>query len=105
MSAFTRHAEQRIADRLTDVPTEARSIAVRRIVRYAEAHPSERHAVLALRDARTVRVVPWAEDSNGTDVWAIIEDGHVRTVMYRRPAQSPDRLGCKYVSDLTKERV
>jgi hypothetical protein len=85
-----RHAAERAAHRLADLPADVREKAVRIAATYAAEHPTDRHAVRVHADS-TFHGSPWSADSNGHDVWAIVEDGVVRTFMYRRRQQPRDR--------------
>lgn len=81
------HAAERAASRLD--PT-IRAACIDRAVTYAAEHPTDRHAVRVHAGTAFVGT-PWGADSNGHDVWAVIEDGVVRTFMYRRRTQPRDR--------------
>lgn len=61
---------------------------VLRLMTYLRAHPEGRHAVrvLKLDQGRGT----WT-DSNGDEVWAILEAGAVKTVMLRRSTQPRNR--------------
>jgi len=98
MSALTRHAAERAIVRLGDLRSDLRLTATRRAVAFAVGHPRGSYAVRVMRDA-TMHGVPWSESSNGTDVWAIIRDGEVRTMMYRRSSQpaTPKALRVMFV--------
>jgi hypothetical protein len=79
---LTHHVWVRLAERLQ--PWE-RGGTVLRVSGYIKAHPTGRHAVRILKlDSRRGT---WAA-SNGDEVWCIIEDGRVLTVMLRRSNQS-----------------
>lgn len=75
------HVWERLAERLE--PWE-RGGAALRASGYIKAHPTGRHAVRVLKLAG--RRGTWA-GSNGDEVWAIIGDGKVLTVMLRRSSQ------------------
>jgi hypothetical protein len=75
------HVWERLAERLQ--PWE-RGGAVLRTSGYLKAHPAGSHAVRILKlDSRRGT---WA-GSNGDEVWAILRDGAVATVMLRRSSQ------------------
>jgi hypothetical protein len=84
------HAAERAAYRLADLPADVREKAVRLADAYAASHPTDRHAVRVHR-GDTFHGHAWSEESNGHDVWAIVDNGVVRTFMYRRRQQAADR--------------
>lgn len=84
------HAAERAAYRLADLPADVREKTVRLADAYAASHPADRHAVRCASTS-TFHGSPWGAESNGQDVWAIVEDGVVRTFMYRRRSQRADR--------------
>lgn len=90
MTRIDIHAAARAAERLADLPPDVRAAAITRAATYAAAHPADRHAVRCASTS-TFHGSPWGAESNGQDVWAIVEDGVVRTFMYRRRSQRADR--------------
>lgn len=99
MSTLDVHAAERAAGRLGTLPADIRDKSVRLAVAYADAHPTDRHAV-RVHAGDTFHGTPWGADSNGSDVWAIVEDGTVRTFMFRRRTQPRDRaaFNVRYVA-------
>lgn len=95
----TLHSRERLTGRLADLPADVRLDIERRAARYAASHPYDRHAVRCFRSGH-MHGVAWSDESNGTDVWAIIDNGAVRTYMYRRPTQpaTPDALRVRYIA-------
>lgn len=87
---LAQHAAERAAHRLADLPADVREKALRIADAYAAEHPDDRHAVRVHRDD-TFHGQAWSEESNGHDVWAIVDNGVVRTFMYRRRQQAADR--------------
>lgn len=75
------HVWERLAQRLQ--PWE-RGGVVLRISGYIKAHPAGAHAVRVLKLDQ--RRGTWA-GSNGDEVWAVIRDAKVATVMLRRSSQ------------------
>lgn len=94
----TIHSRERLTGRLADLPPDIRRDIERRAHVYAAGHPFDRHAVRVFRSGH-MHGVAWSDESNGTDVWAIIDNGEVRTYMYRRPTQpaTPWALRVRYV--------
>lgn len=80
-SLLSSHVWDRLSERLE--PWE-RGGAVLRTSGYIKAHPTGAHAVRVLK--LQGRRGTWA-GSNGDEVWAIIRDGQVQTVMLRRSSQ------------------
>lgn len=81
------HAAERAASRLDST---IRAECIRRATAYAAEHPTDRHAVRVYSGA-TFHGTPWGAESNGHDVWAIVDGGDVATFMYRRRNQPRDR--------------
>lgn len=79
------HVWDRLAARLQ--PHE-RGEAVLRTVTYLRARPTGRHAVRILK--LDMRRGTW-DRSNGDEVWAVLEEGKVKTVMLRRSTQPRSR--------------
>lgn len=79
----TDHALGRLAERLSPEDRERVTAAL------AEVTAHKYKASVAVRVARLQHPVgtPWGEDSNGSDVWAVIRGGTVVTVMLRRKQQ------------------
>lgn len=75
------HVWERLAERLQ--PWE-RGGAVLRVSAYLKAHPTGSHAVRILK--LDVRRGTYA-GSNGDEVWCVIREGAVSTVMLRRSTQ------------------
>lgn len=80
---YTEHAMDRIAERLS---ADERADVARRLADIvARGHAGS----VAVRVARlqAMHGYAWSDVSNGSDVWAVIRDGQVRTVMLRRRTQ------------------
>ena len=79
----TVHALGRMAERLTPEDRDRVTAALAGV----DAHRYRTN--VAVRVARLSRCYgdPWADASNGSDVWAIIRGGSVATVMLRRKQQ------------------
>ena len=78
----TYHALGRIAERLT---AEERSAVAAKLAEL-NVKPTGSVAVRIHRLA-AMRGYAWSDTSNGSDVWAIVRDGTVMTVMLRRSTQ------------------
>lgn len=82
--ALTAHAFERVEGRLTAAgvdPAKARRWAELQ----ARKHPHGRVGVRLF--TVDFQGTPWADDSNGDQVWAICDCGKVVTVMFRRSTQ------------------
>ena len=86
----TQHASERIAERLDSGSAWTLARAIERLAREA-CRPDLSYAVMVYRDTRTHGTFTINPDgtgpSNGTDLWAIIRNRTVVTVMWRRTAQ------------------
>lgn len=97
----TAHALGRMAGRLTKEDRDRVTAALGRVT----AH--KYRSSVAVRVARLSRAYgdPWADASNGSDVWAVIRGGSVTTIMLRRKQQptNPSAFGVERVVILTEE--
>lgn len=80
------HAMERISERLT---AEERADVSRAVAELSVDYSGS----VAVRVARLAAMhgYAWSDTSNGSDVWAIVRDGAVVTVMLRRRTQPTDR--------------
>ncbi len=78
------HAFDRIAGRLAEERVTFSDRALARLAAYAQREDSA--AFLLVELPRTVGAF---DTSNGNQVWAIVRNGQVRTVMFRRADQPP----------------
>lgn len=91
----TQHASERIAERLDSGASFTLARAIEALARTA-CRPERSYAVLVYRDNASHGTFTIDPDgtgpSNGTDLWAIIRNQTVVTVMWRREAQpaTPD---------------
>lgn len=91
----TPHALGRMAERLSPADRQRVSDALARV-------ESRRYrSSVAVRVARLSAPVgtPWGAESNGSDVWAVVRDGAIVTVMLRRKQQptNPAAFGVERV--------
>lgn len=86
----TQHASERIAERLEPGASWTIARAIETLARTV-CHPDKSYAVMVYRDTAnhgTFTINPdGTGPSNGTDLWAIIRNRTVVTVMWRRTAQ------------------
>lgn len=89
------HALGRMAERLTPEDRQRVTDAL------ANVHPEQFKRDVAVRVARLSSPIgdAWGEESNGSDVWAVIRGGRVATVMLRRKQQpaNPRAFGVERV--------
>lgn len=80
---LTAHALGRVAERLTDDDRDRVTAELQRLA------PKSHGRSVAVRVARLPHAVgvPWSDESNGSDVWAVLRGGTVTTVMLRRKTQ------------------
>ena len=79
----THHAIGRLAERLT---SEEAAMVTDRLAA-VEAARHRRNVAVRVARLTSVRGDAWSDGSNGSDVWAIVRDGSVVTVMLRRKQQ------------------
>ena len=77
------HTLARIGERLTD---SERADVQSKLAELTVPDMTRSYAVRVHRLA-AMRGYAWSDTSNGSDVWAIVRDGRVRTVMLRRASQ------------------
>lgn len=81
--ALSGHVWERLLERCTEAEqVKARDLALA----FIQAHQRGSHAVRLLRLGKQ-RGTPWADRSNGDEVWAIVRHGRVTTIMLRRSTQ------------------
>ena len=92
----TVHVIDRIAERCN--PNEGAAI-LRVAIEYAADHPIGDHAV-RIADLGQLRGTYFGEESNGDTVWAIIRNGRIITIMFRRSIQptTPAAFKVEYVA-------
>jgi hypothetical protein len=79
----TNHAVARSLDRFG--PKVADTLLAKAAI--AAATCPDRSAALLLARLPKMKGIAWGDASNGDDVWAIVRDGHVVTLMLRRSTQ------------------
>ena len=94
-----RHAYQRVTDRLSQAGFDNETIdqvyAVAEHLARRSPHPSEAIRLITLPD---IVGEVWGEASNGNEVWAIVRDRTLVTIMLRRSTQSESGLRCDHVT-------
>ena len=86
MTVATSHAVQRVVERCREAGVDPREVLT---VAVSEARKCRRDESVAVRCAVLPEQVgeAWGERSNGNQVWAVVREGKVRTVMLRRQTQ------------------
>lgn len=82
----SRHAWQRLYERLTPAEHPEVSRRIARLVENAWRYTEGDYAIRLLRLAGQ-RNDAWSDQSNGDEVWAVVRGGDVKTVMLRRSSQ------------------
>jgi hypothetical protein len=96
MSAITSHATDRALGRLSENGIDGRAV-LDRAAKVAKRFPDGSAAVLMARLDSKVGDLSgdfYGRDSNGEDVWAVVRNGRLATLMLRRKEQpaTPDAL-------------
>lgn len=92
------HAFQRVTERLSDLYDEAtieKFYAVAKQLANRSTAKSEAIRLIVLPEQVGQK---WGEQSNGDEVWAIVRNRHLVTVMLRRGTQSDSGLKCEKIT-------
>ena len=94
------HAFQRVTERLSDLYDEAtinKFYAVTKQIASRSTAKSEAIRLLVLPEQVGQK---WGEQSNGNEVWAIVRNSNLVTIMLRRSTQNDSGLKCETVTRL-----
>ena len=99
----TRHAINRVWNRLAELGLSEAQLKTLQTVAYARAKRSEvASEAVRLCKLGQAHNVPWSAESNGDEIWAIIRQRDLVTLMFRRSTQpkTPQALRVAKVSIL-----
>ena len=97
----TVHALERIKDRMKEIgypPVDIRKVAEKALeITRKSKYPSE---AVRLFTIKNIHGIPWSNKSNGDEIWAIIRNNNLITVMFRRHTQptTPEALNVDKVT-------
>lgn len=85
---LSQHAWQRVTERLT--PAEQQAFFARMAYLEGIAHKLGHDMGIRLLRTGYQHNDAWSDTSNGDDVWVVIRNGIIKTVMFRRSSQPTD---------------
>jgi len=93
----TQHSEQRIFSRLKEIGLDVKTISsvFQKAKNFAD-YKAERNKDYGVRlfTIKDIHGIPWSDKSNGDEIWSIIRNKNIITVMFRRSTQpaTPESL-------------
>lgn len=85
---MTEHCIKRLKDRLAEIGYFGEAPDRLRVLAYDLASKSKHQSeAIRLFKIKNIHGIPWSDDSNGDEIWAIIRGGRLITIMFRRSTQ------------------